>query len=800
MLTPEVVGADRAILLRAMVDALAARRGSGRLIVFVDDAHLLDDASAALIGLLATSGTASVVAAVRDGEPVSKPISDLAKEPSGLRLDLRALSGAEAAQVLEEALDGQVDQATARRLTGMAAGNMLFLRELVVGGLSAGSLRCESEVWHWHGPLAPTRSLTELIAARLTELDAEERRALELVAVGEPIELRALQSAAPIATLRRLERRVLIDVFRLRGALFARTSHPLYGEVVRSEMPPLRRAEVRLALAAGLESNDGYRDDDAVRIVLWRLDAGDPPAPGVLLRAARRMLALSDPLAAERLARAAGDAGGGIAAQRVLADTIVYQGRVREAAALLEGLNPQTDEDIAAIADSVALWYAFHLGEGDRGAAILAAAERKVSGDSARYQLLASQAAFAWGQGHLTEALDICGRIRRSGADEHVQVRTALNAATAWSLRGQCLDAIAEADRTAPAVRRCVAELPWVPSQFAAARSLALYLAGELPRMVHDATSGYEQALVGDDEEARAVWAAILGLGHLESGRVRTAARHLREAVLLNRQRGLLYTRSALLYLACALALSGDPRAGQDALNEADTLTVAVPALYRSENLRIRACLLAVRGQAKAAQRTALDAAATASESTAWSFALWALHDAARWGAASAAAQLGQIAPRVDGALAPVIADHARALQSSDPQALEDVARRFEGLGLVLYAAEAAMAASAAYEARGQRYLAITAGRRAAALAARCEGAMTPVLLNKPRSPLTAREEQVAVLATAGITDKDIAERLSVSVRTVHAHLRNIYAKLGIPGRRELGGHFDAQPEPDPGL
>ena len=51
---------------------------------------------------------------------------------------------------------------------------------------------------------------------------------------------------------------------------------------------------------------------------------------------------------------------------------------------------------------------------------------------------------------------------------------------------------------------------------------------------------------------------------------------------------------------------------------------------------------------------------------------------------------------------------------------------------------------------------------------------------------LTKREREVAVLAASGITSKDIAERLFVSVRTVDNHLGRVYDKLGIASRAEL--------------
>jgi DNA-binding NarL/FixJ family response regulator len=52
---------------------------------------------------------------------------------------------------------------------------------------------------------------------------------------------------------------------------------------------------------------------------------------------------------------------------------------------------------------------------------------------------------------------------------------------------------------------------------------------------------------------------------------------------------------------------------------------------------------------------------------------------------------------------------------------------------------------------------------------------------------LTAREVDVLRLVAAGLTDAEAAERLFVSVRTVNAHLRSIYRKLGVSSRAAAG-------------
>jgi DNA-binding NarL/FixJ family response regulator len=48
---------------------------------------------------------------------------------------------------------------------------------------------------------------------------------------------------------------------------------------------------------------------------------------------------------------------------------------------------------------------------------------------------------------------------------------------------------------------------------------------------------------------------------------------------------------------------------------------------------------------------------------------------------------------------------------------------------------------------------------------------------------LTTREVEVLALVGQGLTDAEVAERLVVSIRTVHAHLRSIYRRLDVHSR-----------------
>jgi DNA-binding CsgD family transcriptional regulator len=51
---------------------------------------------------------------------------------------------------------------------------------------------------------------------------------------------------------------------------------------------------------------------------------------------------------------------------------------------------------------------------------------------------------------------------------------------------------------------------------------------------------------------------------------------------------------------------------------------------------------------------------------------------------------------------------------------------------------------------------------------------------------LTPQELQVAQLVASGVTNKEVASELFLSVRTIDAHLRSVFRKLGISSRRQL--------------
>jgi DNA-binding CsgD family transcriptional regulator len=144
-------------------------------------------------------------------------------------------------------------------------------------------------------------------------------------------------------------------------------------------------------------------------------------------------------------------------------------------------------------------------------------------------------------------------------------------------------------------------------------------------------------------------------------------------------------------------------------------------------------------------------------------------------------------------------AAYANAVAAKDSQALNEVSQAFEGLGALLYAAEASVEAAGILRCSGRPRDAMAGEHRAGQLLSRCEGATTPVVKAvTARARLTPGELDAAMQAAAGRSNKQIAAASYISVRTVESHLQRVYEKLGISSRGELADALRDEPASEP--
>ena len=180
-------------------------------------------------------------------------------------------------------------------------------------------------------------------------------------------------------------------------------------------------------------------------------------------------------------------------------------------------------------------------------------------------------------------------------------------------------------------------------------------------------------------------------------------------------------------------------------------------------------------GHAVAAAQLAREMGAPAYEVLAWQTAV-------QLGDATAAlprlTALADLSPRAVASCA-----HARAWAAKNGDALLAASDSWNRLGDLVAAGDAAAQSADAHRRQGRKGSALAAAAVAERLVAR-SGARTPALVIAVRPlPLTTREREIVSLAARGLSNKDIAERLTVSVRTVEGQLYRSGHKLGVSDR-----------------
>jgi DNA-binding CsgD family transcriptional regulator len=252
-----------------------------------------------------------------------------------------------------------------------------------------------------------------------------------------------------------------------------------------------------------------------------------------------------------------------------------------------------------------------------------------------------------------------------------------------------------------------------------------------------------------------------------------------------------------------ALGLSGQPRDAARALAAFDALDLAPSAaMFKPVDLTLaRAWAAVADGDLETGRSVFEEAADQARRRGDLVGEAASLHCLARTGYPDAAThRLRALATMSDGGLVAVRADHTAALVDRDTDRLAAASSAFEAMGADLLAAEAAADAAVAAHQSGEPRRAAAFERDAMRLAEQCEGPVTPALQSiATRAQLTPQERRAAMLAAVGRSNKQIAEELFLSVRTIENHLQRVYEKLGIRSRTELGAALGVDPVPSAG-
>jgi DNA-binding CsgD family transcriptional regulator/tetratricopeptide (TPR) repeat protein len=776
---------------RAASEHLLAEAGDGKLLISVDDAHHLDEASAGLLHHLAPSTAVAILLTQRTDLPAPDAVQAIWRSGLAERLDLDPLEEEGVAAVLAEALDGGVARATVTNLVRLSAGNPLYLRELVTGSLASGTLSRVDGLWHLRAP-ATTPRLIDIVEERLRSLEPSQRKALELVAIAGSLGYDLLVGLSDEAAVDALERDGLIEISLDRRRRVVAAGHAIHADVVRAALTTAEAGRLHGRTADAIEAAGARRRDDVLRVAVARLASGGEVDASLMAEAARRALVASDLDLSERLARIAIEAGAGLMAQVDLAITLTRAGRQAEGDRVFLGLDLSSADDgqraLVAIEWSDCLFWG--LDDYDRAQACVTEAIDVVTDRDWHDQLVVARASFEMLVGHASAAAAALEPIWTAGTPRGV--------AASGLIAGGSLALIGRGDEALDVVGRAWAARAEIDEGFGlvyegmlvVAECLALEELGRFDQAQEVGRRGHGAAVRAGVLYGQAWTALTIARGTRFTDALGGTAEWGREAATCFGSLGVAPLRRWALYAAAwASAILGDREDARALCEQARSLDPGHVLLMEPEARRAEAALALLEGDRGGAVRHLEDGIELAAKLGLVSMELGTLHDLVRVDEADRALErVEELAPLVDGAFAATIAEHTRAAAAKDGEGLGAVAQRFADMGATLLAAEAAAQASGvlrnAKDQRGARRWA----SRSAELAAGLGPVDTPALhLGGESAELTSREREIAQLAARRIPSKEIAQRLSVSRRTVDNHLHRIYAKLGVMGRDELG-------------
>ncbi|GER22693.1 hypothetical protein NCCP1664_11900 [Zafaria cholistanensis] len=826
--------------MNAVRGLLARESGGLPVVAYVPDCGRPGPEAVSLLANLALAGVLSLLAVCRGHAPNAP--HRLCRVAHLERFRPQPLTPQETAAEIAARCGSDASPEAVAALWEASAGNRRWLAAIAGDWLELGHLVNSSGTWVLAAGPAPVgerarREWRDILDA----LPPGPRTVVVLVALAGRIPLHALLQVADPADVDHAHESGLLDpgpapirTPRLRGTLSART--------IASLIPPGRSRELLRLLQEKLGPDAGIPPRE---LVDWKHAAGAAPDPAEALAAARELLGDGEPRSALAYLDMARDLAGTPAFATVEALGLAAGGRAEEAwetVAFAWGPAPAHGPGEAAAA-AVAEWAELGL------AGARAQALRGVHGDGpatgecaavllARVRETLGKAADAepGAAGHrrlrgLTAEAELLELELAVGTGRHAEVAALPHDRPDFPPEARLLwqALVAEAEVMCGRVHdglelgRELMLQPRSPSGRAGVR-------GNARRHLLNACAVSGDWAEGTDPAGPLRWAGTAPPGAGVPGRRADGLAEVLRTCLAGRGEGLereihqlrVNDPCGLLPLALAgsartLAAQGREVLARERLRELADLEQQPSAwLVRRGTELAATCAEALLGATDPGLRLLLCRAAEDRDAGRTSLELLVLAAAVQMGSTEAVPLLADAAGRADGrfaaacrALAAALAAPGGQRASPDGAGLLAAARTLEALGhgpLAEHAyAEAAAAGVPRSEMGDRGYGLPTPGRRSPGGAAvrtppgGHASAARPSHVagmdhraragGPPRDPfagLTGRQRDIAQLVAAGSSNREIADALGLSVRTVESHLYQIYARLGVSRRGEL--------------
>lgn len=798
---------SRVAVLRSLWDHLEGIRvGTGPALLLVDDAQYLDDATCAMLTELVQAGWAKIVAACVPRPGVPGPLLRLWHEGTAEWFDLEPLTAEQGHELCEALLGGVVLNSTSHGFWTEAGGNTLLLKTLVREAESSGTLVQRHGVW-LKAAATPvhTVKLEAVVKLQLMRISAAGREALNLIALAEPVDETLITVVAGEAAVQELVDQHLVKPGG-NGLPTLRLVNPVYGEVLRSIVPAAQSLQLHRQLIARMDVLED-NPDSLLRMVTWSLDCGADVPDRLLIRAAVLSARLLQSETALRMATAVRDPQWQSIAQAVLARSYFNLGRRDEAAAVLA--QATVDAGPSNVVSGSLLRAVTRAAVGQSASLIRAEGEvlREWGGQQPGLEGQRSPDAKA----AVPLAVTVIGLLAGSVDGDYGRMAPELERvllqsetvdgslpplfkALALAMKSEMLCAFGRGRQAKQLVLEAATlaqpqenEVFFVP-EFISARLVICALAvgdwAEAQKLLdrYYETSGVSMASFGG---AAYVVAGYIAIRQGKSGDALPLLTAGLEALRDSDPQNLFGLCAAMaFYTAAGAGLPEAERFQADYKGWGQHSTHLLAAQAKSF---FDAALELLNADGSGVEALHLNADNAAKENATY-LELHALELVLGLGDTSRLERFCETAAATEGDWAQALAEYGLALKSGGAARYLSAAEKLEAATIYHLAAKAYGLALGASDRGHTKEL----SAMARAGLARCNEELghgreeTPHDSVAPK--LTRREWDIVNLAVQGLSDRQIADTLLISVRTVEGHLYRCYSKLGITGRDELAG------------
>ncbi|WP_104091177.1 LuxR family transcriptional regulator [Arthrobacter sp. GMC3] len=331
-------------VLRGMLSALDRQRSPlipgdpATPVIIIDDAHAIDPSTADLLVGLALSGTVRVVASHLRSKTMPHSLPKLWSSGMAESIELYPLTREQGHEFCVAMLGGPVLPAISWYLWSSSGGNVLLLRLLIEEAVTEGRVQVRDGLWVYRRGVAVSnvsRSLGEVVSQQIRGLSAAAETTLHLVALAEPIALETANEIGGADTVRELRDRELVKEQAAEPGML-RLVNPIYGDVIRHMVTPTQSRVLYERLIERLDA-DPASSESLLRRVTWAVDSGLDVSEEQLLQAAIFACKLVQPVVALHLLERIRKGPNAFRARVVRARAKYTLAEYQDAAELLDG-------------------------------------------------------------------------------------------------------------------------------------------------------------------------------------------------------------------------------------------------------------------------------------------------------------------------------------------------------------------------------------------------------------------------------------------------------------------------------